>query len=85
MERRSGPTRLPASAPFWLAHAAFWLAAFAANMLLVAVFSVDDPPGFIALEIALCFLCTAAMRALSRREPLLGGSACRRRGCSRAG
>jgi len=58
---------------FWLAHLAFWVAAVATNLLLAAVFEVDDPAAFIALESLLCFVATAVMRALSHREPLLAG------------
>lgn len=58
-------------AAFWAAHIAYWAAAFAANLLLVVVFDVADPVGFIALEIVLCLLATAALRSLSRRNSLL--------------
>lgn len=56
---------------FWPAHVAFWGVALAANVLLVAVFEMADKWQFIAIEIGLCFLATAAIRALSYREPLL--------------
>jgi hypothetical protein len=67
---------------FWGTHVAFWAAAFAANMLVIAVFQpeVDDPPGFVLLEVVLCFLATTVMRWLSHRELLLG-----RLGVSKAG
>jgi len=65
---------------FWLAQTAFWALAFAANLLLIAVFSVADPVGYVALEVAACFLATSAMRTASRHERLLA-----RLGISKAG
>ncbi|MFM7244949.1 MAG: sensor histidine kinase, partial [Planctomycetaceae bacterium] len=71
MDTVADSARRPGLLAFWGAHAAFWAVAFAANVLLAAVFAVDDPWGVIALESGLCFTATAAMRALSRREQLL--------------
>ena len=73
-------TMLRRAAGFWLAHVAFWAAALAVNLLLVAVFAVADPPGFVAAEIGLCLVATAAMRDLSHRPALLA-----RLGVSRPG
>jgi len=56
---------------FWTAQLAFWAAAYAVNLLLLAVFDVADPPAFVFTEIALCFLATAALRGLSSRDTLL--------------
>lgn len=50
---------------FWIAHGGFWGAALAVNLLLAAAFAAADPPGFIALEIAGCFLATGAIHGLS--------------------
>ena len=56
---------------FWAGHTGYWGMVFAANLLLVEVFDIADPVGFVGLEIALCFLATAAMRSLSQRGILL--------------
>jgi len=58
---------------FWLAHAAFWLLGFAAALLVIRVFrpAVGGSLAHVGLEIALCFAATAAMRWLSRHEPML--------------
>ena len=51
------------AARFRIAHVAFWAAACAANMLLVAVFDVVD--------CGLCFPAMAAMRQASHRQVFL--------------
>ena len=56
---------------FWIAHAAYWAAAYAANILLCTVFHVADPPAFVLAECGLCFLATAAMRQASHRQAFL--------------
>ncbi|MFM9059259.1 MAG: sensor histidine kinase [Planctomycetaceae bacterium] len=68
--------------PFWIAHVAFWGAAFASNLLLIHAFrpTVADPPGFVLLAVGLCFLATAGMRLASHRETVLT-----RLGVSKAG
>lgn len=59
------------AAGFWIAHVAYWAAAYAVNMLLCAVFHVDDPPSLVVAECGLCFLATAAMRQASNQQPFL--------------
>lgn len=58
---------------FWLAHAAFWLLGFAAALVVIRVFqpAVAGSTAEVGIEIAMCFAATAAMRWLSRHEPLL--------------
>ena len=56
---------------FWIAHVAYWTAAYAVNLLLCAVFNIADAPGLILAEVALCFVATAAMRQASHQERLL--------------
>lgn len=58
---------------FWLAHAAFWLLGFAAAVVVIRVFqpAVGGSVAHIGIEMAMCFAATAAMRWLSRHEPLL--------------
>ena len=56
---------------FWIAHVAFWAAAYAGTILLCSVFHVADRPAFILAECGLCFVATAAMRRASHHEPLL--------------
>ncbi len=58
---------------FWAAHLAFWMLVFAASLVIVQVFrpAITDPVPFVAVRVGLCFAATAAMRWLSRQEPLL--------------
>ena len=58
---------------FWLAHSAFWVAVFGVLVTVIHVFrpAIVDPQAFVIVRVALCFLATAAMRWLSRQEPLL--------------
>jgi len=58
---------------FWLAHSAFWAAVFGVLMTVIHVFrpAIIDPLGFVLVRVVLCFFATAAMRWLSRQEPLL--------------
>jgi sensor histidine kinase YesM len=62
-----------AEAMFWVAHVAFWAAAWGLSLVVVGVFhpAIVDPLPFVAIRVALCFLATAAMRWMSRQEPLL--------------
>jgi len=72
---------VPASRPrltleeigFWLAHAAFWMFGFAAAVVVIQVFrpTVGGSTASIGIEMAMCFVATAAIRWLSRHEPLL--------------
>ncbi|NBW96479.1 MAG: hypothetical protein EBR28_07040 [Planctomycetia bacterium] len=66
---RRGPGRHRVA--FWIAHVAYWAAAFGANILLCFVFGVADPWGFILAEVGLCFLATAAMRLASHQDAIL--------------
>ena len=58
---------------FWAAHLAFWMLVLAASIVIVQVFrpAITDPVPFVAVRVGLCFAATAAMRWLSRQEPLL--------------
>lgn len=58
---------------FWAAHLAFWMLVLAASLVIVQVFrpAITDPVPFVAVRVGLCFAATAAMRWLSRQEPLL--------------
>ena len=58
---------------FWLAHSAFWAAVFGVLVTVIHVFrpAIVDPQAFVIVRVVLCFLATAAMRWLSRQEPLL--------------
>jgi len=58
---------------FWLAHAAFWLLGFTAALVVIRVVrpAVGGSVAHVGVQIALCFVATAAMRWLSRHEPIL--------------
>ena len=58
---------------FWLAHSAFWAGVFGVLMTVIHVFrpAIVDPVAFVLVRVVLCFFVTAAMRWLSRQEPLL--------------
>jgi signal transduction histidine kinase len=56
---------------FWIAHAAYWAVASAANVLLSVAFRVPDPLAFNIAECGLCFVATAAMRQASHRQAFL--------------
>jgi sensor histidine kinase YesM len=58
---------------FWVAHAAFWSLVFGATLVVVDVFrpAIAAPVPFLGIRVASCFAATAAMRWLSRHEPLL--------------
>ena len=58
---------------FWAAHLAVWMLVLAASLVIVQVFrpAITDPVPFVAVRVGLCFAATAAMRWLSRQEPLL--------------
>jgi hypothetical protein len=58
---------------FWLAHSAFWAGVFGVLMTVIHVFrpAIADPVAFVLVRVVLCFFVTAAMRWLSRQEPLL--------------
>ncbi len=60
-------------AAFWMAHIAFWAAVFGVLVTVIRVFrpAIADPLAFVLVRVALCFVATAAMRWLSRQEPLL--------------
>ena len=62
-----------AEAMFWVAHVAFWAAAGGLSLIVIGVFhpAITDPLPFVAIRVVLCFVATAAMRWLSRQEPLL--------------
>lgn len=58
---------------FWTTHVAFWAVAFGGMLLVIDVFRPAVPVSvpLVAIRIALCFLATAGMRWLSKREWLL--------------
>ncbi len=58
---------------FWIGHAAFWAAAFAAVMVVALGFgSTGAPPAwFVGTRVAFGFLFTALLRAISKRGSLL--------------
>lgn len=69
-------TRLGENIPeavFWLAHTAFWATVFGVLVTVIHVFrpAIVDPLAFVLVRVVLCFAATAAMRWLSRQEPLL--------------
>ncbi|NBW85710.1 MAG: hypothetical protein EBR23_02490 [Planctomycetia bacterium] len=59
---------------FWLAHAAFWILAAVAMLVVVAAFrpGIADPLFFVATRAASGLAATAALRWLSKQERLLG-------------
>jgi sensor histidine kinase YesM len=72
--RPSAASRWPvAEAGFWVAHAVFWLVAFAVSLVVIEVVrpSAGGSLTTIAMHLGLCFVATAVMRWLSRQEPLL--------------
>ncbi|MFM7207166.1 MAG: sensor histidine kinase [Planctomycetaceae bacterium] len=64
---------LRAELVFWVAHTAFWACSCGLTLLVIRAFGprVDAQWPQVLVQTALCFLATAAMRWLSRHEPLL--------------
>lgn len=77
-----GPSSFRHELTFWIAHTSFWLAAFAAGMILIRAFqpSLHDPAWFAGSRVACGFVFTALLRWLSRHDGML-----RRLGVSRTG
>ena len=67
---------------FWIAHAAFWLAAFAAGMILIRAFksTLENPAWVVGSRVACGFVASALLRWLSKHDEIL-----RRLGISKAG
>ncbi|MFM8496384.1 MAG: sensor histidine kinase [Planctomycetia bacterium] len=71
----SSDRRPPAATiwPFWVAHTCFWMAMFAAAMIVLRAFkpALPDAAWFVAVRVAAGFLITAILRAAAKNTPLL--------------
>lgn len=58
---------------FWIAHACFWLATFAASMIVIRAFkpALPDAAWFVGLRVMAAFLITALVRMAAKNTPLL--------------
>jgi hypothetical protein len=67
---------------FWIAHAAFWLAMFAAVMVVILAFkpALESPAAFVGVRVAFGFLFTAGLRTISKHRAIM-----RRLGLSKIG
>lgn len=58
---------------FWIAHAGFWLASFAAAMIVIRAFkpALPDAAWFVGTRVVAAFLITALVRMAAKNTPLL--------------
>jgi hypothetical protein len=58
---------------FWIAHACFWLATFAAAMIVIRAFkpALPDAAWFVGSRVMAAFLITALVRTAAKNTPLL--------------